>query len=148
MNPFDKFIYSILDRIIAPSSTVALMVFLWGGFILSLFFAIFYLLPWFRNIPSRFYVAGGSLLTVVVPIYAGLLKPLIPGRGVLFILAFSPCALLVLPSVLSLVNIMKRTQRDRKVVYTVVVLSTIFAQLWALLVSWLATDPSFMGASC
>ena len=124
------------------------MVFLWGGFILSLFVAVFYLLPWFRNMPYRFYVAGCSLLTVVVPIYAGLLKPMIPGRGAIFILALSPCALLVLPSVLSLVNILKRTQRDRKVVYTVAVIGTILAQLWALLVSWLATDSGFMGASC
>ena len=146
MNSFETFVYSILDTCI--SSDVGLVIFLLGSFVLcGMFFALF-LLPWFRQVPHRFLAAGGAAIPVIVLIYAQVFDLLVSGRKPGIMLALSPVILAFAPSIISLVATIRCKSLKRRTLVLVALFCTIFAQLWAILVLYLATNYGFMGASC
>jgi len=146
MNSFEKAVYAILDACI--SSDAGLVIFLLGGFVLCGIFFILFLLPWFRDIPYRFYVAAGVALPVIVLIYAQVFGLLVRGRKVGIMLVLSPVILAFLPSTISLVSAIRQNSMRRRLFAIVALIATLFIQAWATLVLWLATNYGFMGASC
>ena len=146
MNSFETFVYSVLDTCI--STDVGLGIFLLGSFVLCGIFFVLFLLPWSRQVPSRFFVAGGAAIPVIVLIYAQVFDLLVSGRKTGIMLALSPVILAFVPSIISLVSTIRCNSSKRRALVIVALSCTIFAQLWAILVLWLATNYGFMGASC
>lgn len=146
MNSFENTVYTILDACIF--SDAGLMVFLWGGFAFCFIFAGLLLLPWFRTVPYRFFVAAGTALPVVVLIYASIFNLLINGRTLGIMLALSPIVLALIPSLISLIVAITRKSMPRRFLSIIMLACIIISQLWSILVIWLATNYGFMGASC
>ena len=146
MTAFENFVYSILD--VCISSDAALVIFLLGGFVLCGMFSILLLIPWLREMPHRFSVAAGAAIPVIVLIYAQVFDLLVSGRKTGIMLALSPVMLAFVPSVLSLIDTVRRKSMNRRTRVIVALSCVLVAQLWAILVLWLATNYGFMGASC
>ena len=146
MNSFETFVYSILDTCI--SSDVGLVIFLLGSFVLCGIFFVLFLLPWFRPVPHRFFVAGSAALPIIVLIYAQVFGLLVRGRKPGIMLALSPVILAFLPAFWSLSSTIRQKELARRPLIIVALSCMIVVQLWALLVLWLATNYGFMGASC
>ena len=142
MNSFEKAVYSIIDACI--SSDVGLTIFLVGGFVLCGIFFILFLFPRFRQVPHRFFVAGGAAIPLIVLIYAVVFELLVSGRKPGIMMALSPVILAFVPSISSLISTIRCKSLKRRILVIVALSCTIFAQLWALLVLWLATNSEFM----
>jgi len=139
-------VYSVLD--ICISTDAGLGIFLLGSFIFCGLFFVLFLLPWFRQVPMRFFVAGGAAIPVIVLLYAAVFELLVCGRGARIMLALSPVILAVVPSIISFVFAIRCKSLKRRTLVIVILSCMIFVQLWAILVLWLATNYGFMGASC
>ena len=81
-------------------------------------------------------------------IYAQVFDLLISGRKTGIMLALSPVMLAFVPPVLSLIDTVRRKSMNRRTRVIVALSCVLVAQLWSILVLWLATNYGFMGASC
>ena len=145
MNGFESAVYVFLDAVV--DSDAGLMVFLLGGYALSFICAMILCTPMYRGIPIRLLLVLGSAMPAVVAIYGSVLDLFVRGRHTGIVIALSPMLLAFIPTFIALIGKELRTHEKRT--RTRVLLSCILlAQLWATLVTWLATNSGFMGASC
>ncbi len=146
MNSFEGSLYSLLDSFI--SSDVGLIIFLFGGFVSCGICAIVLLMPWFRDVPHRYFAAAGVAIPVVVLLYAQAFNLLMRGRQTSIMLALSPIILAFLPTVFSAISTVRCESMTSRTRVIIVLSFVIITQIWATLVLWLATNHGFMGASC
>jgi len=145
MTPFETFVYSVLDACV--SSEVGLAVFLLGGFTLCMICMVLLCTPLFQGVPFRSFLIFASALPFVVAVYGTLLNLFVRGRQAGIMLALSPILLAFVPTIASFIAVLSRDQ-ENKSRFVLLICCLLLAQLWATLVTWLATNYGFMGASC
>lgn len=143
MNGFKQFIYKVVATINPP-----IMVFLLGGFVLSMICAVLILTPLYRGIPHRKWLAVSGAFPTIVLIYGQLFELFVRGRHFGIMLALSPVLLVFLPTGLSLYETMTDRERNKTAWNLSILFFLLMGQVWASLICWLATNSGFMGASC
>jgi hypothetical protein len=146
MNTFDHAIYSFFD-LFKPSQIGITVIFL-GGFVGCAICGMLILTPLLKGIPLRILLAIGSILPIVVAVYATKFNLVVHGRHPGIMIALSPIVIALVPTLMSLALTFSTSSKPVSWRYIAINSCLFLMQLWATLAIWLATDYGFMGASC
>lgn len=140
MNSFETLVYKALDLIIV--SDEALMVFLLGGFVVC---PILSALAFWKKVPRRGIVLFCGIIPPAVLGYSTYFNLLVRGRELGDLIPLSPIIIAIIGPLISLKTINENEQKGKLPVRLVQML--LVAQMWTILVLWLATNSGFMGAN-
>ena len=118
------------------------MVFLLGGFVACLPLSM---LAFWRRVPLRGIVLFSGIIPPVVLGYSTFFNLLVRGRELSQLAPLSPIIIAVIGPLMALKAI-KGNEQNGKLRLRLIQLLLV-AQLWAILVLWLATNSGFMGAN-
>lgn len=118
------------------------MVFLLGGFVICPFFSA---LAFWRKVPRRGIVLFSGITPPVVLGYSTYFHLLVRGRELTELAPLSPVVIAIMGPLMSLKAIKENEQKGK--LPTRLLQLLLIAQMWAILVLWLATNSGFMGAN-